>query len=96
MDDKFSNRYAGLYFDPKDPGNLKIFQARQLFLRAAAGSVPGFAVSLFEKGGTVVASWVKNNGALPLNLVRLSIGYTGSLEQRWEQLSGALTTLGAM
>ena len=29
-------------------------------------------------------------------LVRISIGYTGSLEQRWEQLSDALTTRGAM
>mgnify|MGYP001549953027 CR=1 FL=1 len=27
-------------------------------------------------------------------LVRVSIGYTGTLEQRWEQFAGALDTMG--
>jgi methionine-gamma-lyase len=36
----------------------------------------------------------KASAGISPGLVRMSIGYTGSLEQRWDQLDDALRTLG--
>ena len=61
----FIRSYAGIFYDPKEPSNLKIFQDQQVFLRVAARIVPDFARSLLAPGITVIADWIKRHGSVP-------------------------------
>ncbi len=38
----------------------------------------------------------KASASIPAGLVRISVGYTGTIEQRWKQLQGALNQVGAI
>jgi hypothetical protein len=64
VDDSLNN-YPGIYYDPKNPANIKDLQNRQLFLRIASQKVPDFAGSLFESTVPVIAEGVKVNGSFP-------------------------------
>jgi len=65
LEDPLFNLYARIYYDPKNPANLRDFQNRQVFLRAAAQNVPGFADSLFKVTWARIHDWIKLNGSLP-------------------------------
>jgi hypothetical protein len=65
VEDPLSNSYAGIHYDPKDPGNLRDFVNRQLFLCAAAHYVPRFAASLFEVTWAIINDRIARNGSLP-------------------------------
>ena len=65
MEDRSLKWYPRIYYDPRNPANLKDFQNRQLFLRIAAEKVPGFALSLFKVTGRIIRDWIKRNGSLP-------------------------------
>lgn len=65
MQDPLYNRYAGIYYNPENPENLQEFESQQLFLRAAAQHVPGFADSLFKAVIPRVIDQVKKYGSLP-------------------------------
>jgi hypothetical protein len=65
MEGPFSNDYADIYYDPKDPTNLWDLQNRQQFLRAAAQHVPRFADSLFEMTCPLIREWFDRHGSLP-------------------------------
>lgn len=41
-EDNFRRSFGGLYYDPRDPNNLGLYHARQVFLRSAARVVPDF------------------------------------------------------
>jgi hypothetical protein len=61
----FIRGYAGIFYDPREPSNLKIFQDQQVFLRIAAKIVPDFARSLLVPGSTVIADWITRHGSVP-------------------------------
>jgi|ERR1017187_1554038 hypothetical protein len=65
MQDRSLKWYPRIYYDPKNPENLKDFQNRQLFLRIAAEKVPGFALSLFKVTGRISGDWIKRSRSLP-------------------------------
>jgi len=65
MGGPFSNDYADIYYDPKDPANLWDLQNRQQFLHAAALHVPRFADSLFEAAFPIVRERIEGHGSLP-------------------------------
>jgi hypothetical protein len=65
LEESLSNRYAGIYYDPKEPENLREFEHRQLFLRAAARSVPNFANALFATTIPIIAAWLDKRAANP-------------------------------
>jgi hypothetical protein len=81
--EQFVHRYTDLFYDPKDPSNLKVFKERQLFLRIAAQIVPDFAQSFFEATWRTTADWIQPNGSLP---PPRSAAYT----EYWSQLFGAI------
>lgn len=61
----FIRGYTGIFYDPKEPSNLKSFQDQQVFLRIAARIVPDFARSLLVPGSTVIADWIERHGSVP-------------------------------
>jgi len=65
VQDPLYNRYAGIYYDPESPANLQEFETHQLFLRAGARHVPGFADSLFEAVIPRLLDEIKKYGSLP-------------------------------
>jgi hypothetical protein len=65
VQDPLYNRYAGIYYNPENPDNLQEFESQQLFLRAGAQHVPGFADSLFEAVIPRVHDQLKRYGSLP-------------------------------
>jgi hypothetical protein len=67
MEDPLSNRYAGIYYDPKDPDNLFAFARKQLFLAAAARVVPVFAESLFQVVWSILNERIGRCGSVPRN-----------------------------
>jgi hypothetical protein len=58
-------RYADVYYDPKDPTNLLVFESQQLFLAAAAQVIPCFAEQLFQVVWTAVGDRIRSCGSLP-------------------------------
>ncbi len=81
-DEPFFNRYANIYYNPKNPANLKDFENRQLFLGAAARVVPDFADSLFKATHPLILDWIKEHGSLPTQKdpPRWTEFYTGIFE----------------
>jgi len=65
VDDPVPDWHTGIFYDPKNPENLKDFQNRQLFLRIAAQNVPEFAKSFFEATSTLISGWIRDHGSLP-------------------------------
>jgi len=60
----------------------------------------GYFDTLMSCSGTSTSSELTDDdrraAGISPGLVRLSVGYTGTLEQRWEQLSSALADVGAI
>jgi hypothetical protein len=65
MEEPLFNRHGGVYYDPKNPANLKDFENRQLYLRAAEQKVEGFSNSLLEVALPLIAVRIQSHGSLP-------------------------------